>query len=68
MSFTDRILSGLKTVILIEERVTTLSETVHALKSLTEQKLTDHDRRLTRLETIIDLTRPNNTPLHLAPP
>jgi len=68
MSFTDRILSGLKTVILIEERVTTLSATVHALKSLTEQKLTDHDRRLTRLETIIDLTRPNNTPLRLGPP
>jgi hypothetical protein len=68
MSFADRVITGLKTVVLIEERVTTLSDTVRSLKSLTEAKLVDHDRRLTRLETIIEITRPEGTALRIAPP
>ncbi len=68
MSFADRVITGLKTVVLIEERVTTLSDTVRSLKSLTEAKLVDHDRRLTRLETIIEITRPEGTTLRIAPP
>ncbi len=67
MSFTDRILSGLKTVVLIEERVTALSATVAALKIAAEAKLANHEARLTRIETIIEIARPDGTTLRIAP-
>jgi hypothetical protein len=61
MSLADRILSGLKTVVLIEERVSRLGSSVDALKDATETKLANHETRLTRIETLIespDLTDP----------
>jgi hypothetical protein len=68
VSFADRILAGLKTVVLIEERVTTLSHTVRDLKAVAEGKLADHERRLTRVETIIEIARPDGSTLRIAPP
>jgi len=68
MSFTDRILNTVKTVILLEERLTKLTKNVDDLKSKSEQALSDHESRLTRLETIIELTRPDGTTLRLTPP
>jgi hypothetical protein len=64
---TDRILSGLKTVVLIEERVTSLSMTLKELKGTAESKLANHEARLTRLETIIEIARPDGTTLRIAP-
>jgi len=68
VSFTDRILSGLKTVVLIEERVTSLSTTIKELKGNAETKLANHEARLTRIETIIEIARPDGTTLRIAPP
>jgi hypothetical protein len=68
MTFADRILTGLKTVVLIEERVTTLTTILRDLKTTAEGKLADHDRRLTRLETIVEIARPDGSTLRIAPP
>ncbi len=68
MSITDRILSGLKTVVLIEERVTTLSAAIKELKGTAEAKLADHESRLTRIETIIEIAKPDGSTLRIAPP
>jgi hypothetical protein len=68
MSFTDKVLAGLKTIVLLDERLTALSQTVKDLKSTTDPKLNNHESRLTRLETIIELTRPDGTTLRLTPP
>jgi hypothetical protein len=67
VSFADRILAGLKTVVLIEERVTTLNHTVRDLKTIAGGKLADHERRLTRVETIIEIIRPDGSTLRIAP-
>ncbi len=68
MSFSDRILSGLKTVVLIEERVTALGTAIKELKTTAEAKLADHESRLTRLETIIENVKPDGGSLRIAPP
>lgn len=68
MSLADRILSGLKSVILIEEKVTTLAALTKDLKSAAEAKLADHETRLTRIETIIELARPDGSILRIARP
>jgi len=68
MSFTDRILNTVKTVVLLEDRLTSLTKNVDNLKSKTEHTLANHESRLTRLETIIELTRSDGTTLRLTPP
>jgi hypothetical protein len=68
VSITDRILSGLKTVVLIEERVTTLSAAIKELKGTAEAKLADHESRLTRIETIIEIAKPDGSTLRIAAP
>jgi hypothetical protein len=68
LSITDRILSGLKTVVLIEERVTILSATVKELKGAAEAKLADHESRLTRRETVIEIAKPDGSALRITPP
>jgi hypothetical protein len=68
VSFTDRILSGLKTVVLIEERVTSLSAALKDLKGFAEAKLANHEARLTRIETIIEIARPDGSTMRIAPP
>lgn len=66
MSLADRILSGLRTVVLIEERVSRLSSNVDALKDATETKLANHETRLTRIETMIEIARPDGSVLRVA--
>lgn len=68
MSLADRVLSGLKTVVLIEERVSRLDSGVQALKDTAEAKLANHETRLTRIETIIEVARPDGSTLRLASP
>jgi hypothetical protein len=68
MSFGDRILAGLKTIVLIEERSKALDETLKRLKDKIDGSLADHERRLTRLETIIEIARPDGAVLRIAPP
>ena len=68
MSIGERILGGLKTIVLIEERTKALDDMVKSLKSKVDTTLTDHEKRLTRLETIIEIARPDGTVLRIAPP
>lgn len=66
MSFGERLLGSLKTIVLIEERNKTLDEAVRSLKTKVETTLADHEKRLTRLETIIEITRPDGGVLRIA--
>lgn len=66
MSFGDKILGGLKTIVLIEERVQRMDATVGELKRETTRVLADHDRRLMRLETIVEIARPDGSTLRIA--
>ena len=68
MSLADRILSGLKTVVLIEERVSRLGSSVDALKDTTETKFANHETRLTRIETLIEIARPDGSVLRIRAP
>lgn len=68
MSLADRILSGLKTVVLIEERVSTLDSSLATLRDTTQAKLANHETRLTRIETIIEIARPDGSTLRIAQP
>jgi hypothetical protein len=68
MSLADRVLTSLRTVVLIDERVTILTTTLRDLKVAAEGRLNDHERRLTRLETIIEIARPDGATLRIAPP
>ena len=67
MTFGERLLGGLKTIVLIEERNKALDEAVRSLKTKVETTLADHEKRLTRLETIIEITRPDGGVLRIAP-
>ena len=67
MTFGDRVLAGLKTIILIEERTRALDDVLKGLKSKVEGTLGDHEKRLTRLETIVEITRPDGGVLRIAP-
>ncbi len=66
MSFGDKILSGLKTIVLIEEKVQRLDATVGELRREAVKAIADHDRRLTRLETIVEIARPDGATLRIA--
>jgi hypothetical protein len=68
MSIGDRILAGLKTIVLIEERTKALDDMVKSLRAKVETTLIDHEKRLTRLETIIEIARPDGSVLRIAPP
>lgn len=67
MSLGDRVLSGLKTIVLIEERTKALDEAMRGLRAKIDGTLTDHEKRLTRLETIVEITRPDGGVLRIAP-
>jgi hypothetical protein len=66
MSFADRVLSGLKTIVLIEERTKLLDDALRSIKAKVETTVADHERRLTRLETIIEITRPDGGVLRIS--
>ena len=68
MSIGDRVLAGLKTIILIEERTKALDDALKSFKGKVETALTDHEKRLTRLETIVEIARPDGAVLRIAPP
>jgi len=67
MSLGDRVLGGLKTIILIEERTKALDDVLKGLKTKVEAGMADHEKRLTRIETIIEIARPDGAVLRLAP-
>jgi uncharacterized protein involved in exopolysaccharide biosynthesis len=53
MSITDRVLDALKNAVLLESRVSTLAGSVAELA----RDVREMDRRLVRLETIVELAR-----------
>lgn len=63
MSAFGDIMSGLKTVMALTDRVEGLSKDVDLLRS----ELRDIDRRLIRVETIIEVTRADGAVLRIAP-
>lgn len=68
MSFGDKILGGLRSIVLIEERVKRLDESLAALRREATAAVADHEKRLIRLETIIERHRPDGTTLRIAAP
>jgi len=64
---TDKILGGLKKVILLEERLGRLEEAVSGLSDRADTALADHEKRLVRLETIVEIARPDGAVLRIAP-
>jgi len=68
VSFGDRVLAGLKTIVLIEERTKALDELLKAVSAKVEAGLADHEKRLVRLETVVEITRPQGGVLRIAPP
>ena len=67
MNFSDRIVSGLQTMLLIQEQVARLEASQKSLQEAFRTKIDDHERRLTRIETIIEIARPDGAVLRLAP-
>jgi len=68
VSFAERVLAGLKTIVLIEERTRALDELLKAVSAKVEAGLADHEKRLVRLETVVEITRPQGGVLRIAPP
>lgn len=71
MSFGERLLSGLRTVVLIEERTKRLDDRLGKLDSEVGRAIGDHEARLVRLETIVEIARPDGSVLRIsraAPP
>ena len=68
MNLANRILSGLRTVVLIEERVSRLDASVTTLSDTMQGKLANHESRLTRIETMIEIVRPDVSLLRIASP
>jgi predicted component of type VI protein secretion system len=65
LSFGERLLGSLKTIVLLEERNKLLDEALRSLKAKVETTLADHEKRLTRLETIVEITRPDGGVLRI---
>lgn len=66
MTLGDRVLSGLRTIVLLEERTKALNERLAAVALKVEARISDHEKRLTRLETIVEIVRPDGAHLRLA--
>jgi hypothetical protein len=41
---------------------------IHSAEGTAEAKLADHESRLTRIETIIEIAKPDGSTLRIAPP
>jgi hypothetical protein len=65
MSLTDRIVAALRTIVLIDERTKLADETLKALRTRTEAGLADHEKRLIRLETIVEIARADGAVLRI---
>ncbi len=59
MSVSDRILSSLRAVILLEDRLARLEQNVATIKTNAADQIADHEKRLIRLETIVEIARPD---------
>jgi hypothetical protein len=68
VSFADRVLGGLKTIVLIEERTKALDELLKAVSAKVEAGLADHEKRIVRLETVVEITRLQAGVLRIVPP
>lgn len=66
MSFGDKILGGLKSIVLVEEKLQRLEASVAELRRENTKAIADHERRLTRLETIVEIARPDGATLRIA--
>jgi len=58
VSVVDRILTGLRDLIVMREELARTSEGVRSLAS----DVRDHERRLIRIETMIEMSRGSSTP------
>lgn len=67
MSLADRILGGLRKVVVLEERLSALETAVAGMRERADGALADHERRLVRLETIVEIARPDGAVLRIAP-
>jgi hypothetical protein len=65
MGIGERIVAGLKTIVLIEERIKVLDDTLKVFRSKAEISLANHEQRLVRLETMIEITRPDGGVLRI---
>ena len=65
MSLGDRILSGLRTIVLIEERTRLLEDALKTLRTKLDGSIADHEKRLVRIETVIELTRHDGAVLRI---
>ncbi len=66
MSFGERVLSGLRKIVMIEERTKVLDDALRAMKAQVERQIADHEKRLIRLETIVEIARPDGAVLRIA--
>lgn len=66
MSLGDRIVNGMKTIFLIEEQTRQLGDALKEIRTKIDTGLADHEKRLTRLETIIEIARPDGAILRIA--
>jgi hypothetical protein len=64
MSAIKDILDGLKTAIELNSKVVSVAKAVDGLAT----DIRDLDRRLVRLETIIEIARPDGSTLRITPP
>ena len=64
MSVVKDILDGLKTAIELNSKVVSVGHAVERLAT----EMRDLDRRLVRVETIIEIARPDGSTLRIAPP
>jgi hypothetical protein len=67
MTLSDRIISGLKTMLLIQEQVARLEASQKALQEAFRTMIEGHERRLTRIETVIEIARSDRAVLRFAP-
>jgi hypothetical protein len=65
MSFGERLLSGLRTIVLIEERTKALDGRLDKVEAKVGIGLADHESRLVRLETIVAIARPDGSVLRI---
>ncbi|HTX24238.1 MAG TPA: hypothetical protein VMD03_06245 [Steroidobacteraceae bacterium] len=57
-----------RTIILVEERTKALDELLKAVAVKVKAGLADHEKRLIRLETMVEIARPHGGVPRIAPP
>lgn len=55
-------------MVLIDERVSRLDSSLATLADTTQAKIANHETRLTRIETMIEIARPDGSTLRVAAP